>query len=73
MSDPETRREVIFETIACGDTLKISAIDVQSGIEVSIIAPKNANEDYARNIAARKLERRLQRNLKSDDRGGIIV
>ncbi len=73
MSDPAARREIIFETIACGDTLKVSAIDVQSGIEVSIMAPKNANEDYARQIAARKLERRLGREPKAGDRGGIIV
>ncbi|MBL4595263.1 MAG: hypothetical protein JKX99_01665 [Robiginitomaculum sp.] len=61
MSSSPKSREIIFETIRCGDSLKISAIDMATGIEVSIIAPPQADESYTQTIAARKLEVKLRK------------
>jgi len=82
MSSDETSLEIIFETLRCGNAQKISAIDVATGVEVSISAPLNADENYTRNIVARKLEQKLGREghnnvnsakRKKQRRRGLIV
>ena len=59
MSADREELEVIIETIRCGNSLKISAIDVATGTEVSITAPLDVDEAYSHKIATRKLEKRL--------------
>ncbi|MBL1431004.1 MAG: hypothetical protein COA60_005780 [Robiginitomaculum sp.] len=64
---------VIFEFVIVGDSQKVSAIDIASGIEVSIISPLNAERSYVQEIAMRKLNRRLQREIQPTKGDGIIT
>lgn len=54
-------REILFELVAIGGVVKASAIDPATGIEVSIFGPASAGRGALERLAARKLERRLQR------------
>lgn len=46
---------MIFEFSAIGNSVKVSAIDSQTGTEVSIVGPVNAGEAALRNNAMAKL------------------
>lgn len=62
-------REVIFEFRRVGSVTKASAIDVETGIEVSIMGPASAPELALREAARRKLMyvlRRRQQAAKRD-------
>jgi len=52
-------REIIFETLCVGDTQRMAAIDVESGVEVVVIAPAHAALADVRTLALKKLERAL--------------
>ncbi|MBL8643102.1 MAG: hypothetical protein JNK21_04145 [Rhodospirillaceae bacterium] len=52
-------REVLFEVILMGNTAKVTAIDADTGLEVSIIAPANATSYTLKMNAMRKLEAAL--------------
>lgn len=52
-------REIIFETLRVGDTQRVAAIDVATGVEVVVIAPANAALADVRTLAIKKLERAL--------------
>ncbi len=58
---PGSKREIIFEFIRMGGSVKVAAIDVASGTEVSIIGPANAMEMDLKRLAAAKLERMLSK------------
>lgn len=60
----EEEREIIFEIVRVGDTQRVAAIDVASGVEVVVIAPANASLADVRTLAIKKLERALK---ASDD------
>jgi len=49
------RREVIFEFHRVGKAVKVSAVDVASGVEVSIVGDPAAGEIALKRIAERKL------------------
>lgn len=77
-------REVIFEFIPLGGTVKASAIDVLTGIEVSVVGPATpAARGELQRIALAKLKQRLAREDTQSARpdtpprgssgGGIIV
>ena len=55
----EAGREIIFETLRVGDTQRVAAIDVATGVEVVVIAPANAALADVRTLAMKKLERAL--------------
>jgi hypothetical protein len=55
----EAERDVIFEMVRLGDTQRVAAIDVDSGVEVVVIAPANAALADVRALALKKLERAL--------------
>ncbi|MBN8964551.1 MAG: hypothetical protein J0H89_04035 [Rhizobiales bacterium] len=65
----ETRRdpgrEVYFECVAIGRAVKVTAIDSQTGLEVSVMGPVTASQagSYSdlRQLALQKLKRRLER------------
>ena len=77
-------REVIFEFIPMGSSVKASAIDVATGIEVSVVGPAtpSARAELQR-IALMKLKQRLAKGSTSQPKpetppgghtgGGIIV
>lgn len=60
MTEFPGNREIIIETTKCGNQLKVCAVDVASGMEVSILAPINAMEADRNRIVMRKLQKRLQ-------------
>jgi len=62
MADEE--REVYFELITIGASVKVSAIDAATGIEVSVVAPAGAAQADLRRLALQKLKARL-----ADDAG----
>lgn len=55
--DPQAEygREVLFEVIFIGNVAKVTAIDVETGVEVSIIGPPNATQYSLKMNAMRKL------------------
>lgn len=79
-------REVLFEFTALGGSVKVSAVDVETGVEVSIIGPAHAAPKELQRVALQKLHFRLNQphgNAAPKDKepppggsgpkGGIIV
>lgn len=72
---PRMRRDehgVIFEFIAIGAYVKVSAVDTRTGTEVSIVGDPRRGETALRRVAMRKLERALEK-ARPAGRGGRIV
>ena len=77
------RREVIFEFTPIGASVKVTALDVTSDLEVSVVAPSSASRNELERIALQKLRYMLNRQGETDakkpgDReepggGGIVV
>jgi hypothetical protein len=57
----EPRREVYFEHIAIGNSVKVTAIDSVTAIEVSVVGPARAAKSDLERLALRKLKARLAR------------
>jgi uncharacterized protein DUF6898 len=49
-------REVIFEFLRVGNAVKVTAVDVASGIETSIVGDPAAGEAALKQLARQKLE-----------------
>jgi ABC-type transport system involved in Fe-S cluster assembly fused permease/ATPase subunit len=49
-------REVIFEFLRIGAALKVTAVDVASGTEVSMVGDPNAGQETLRRLALQKLD-----------------
>jgi hypothetical protein len=60
----EERRDIFFEFIAIGATVKVTAIDAATGIEVSVMGPVNAAQADLEQLAIGKLKARLARESK---------
>lgn len=56
--------EVIFEFVTVGNFVKISAIDVETGTEVSIMTPRNIGINTMKEQARNKLIWRLKQKSK---------
>lgn len=54
-------REALFEFHQVGSYMKVSALDPETGIEVSILGPANASEYVLRSNALRKLDAALRK------------
>lgn len=54
-------REIIFEFNRVGAYVKVSAMDVESQLEVSITGAANAPQDYLEQLARQKLYQQLQK------------
>jgi hypothetical protein len=52
-------REVYFEFTAIGRTVKVSAIDAATGLEVSVMGPASASQADLERLALQKLNARL--------------
>ena len=51
--------EVYFEHTTIGASVKVSAVDAATGIEVSVVGPASAPAAHLQRLALRKLEARL--------------
>ena len=56
------QRMVYFEHIALGGSVKVTAIDSMTAVEVSIVGPASAAKSDLERVALRKLEARLKRD-----------
>lgn len=63
--DPLPGREVIFEFVALGASVRVAAVDVATGEEVVVTGPVSTPQRDLERIAARKLARKL--GLDSSD------
>ncbi len=63
----ETLNEVIIEFQQIGNSVKVTAVDPESQIEVSIVGPPGAGEEMLKRTAIRKLEYVLDKRR----RGGV--
>ncbi|MEN0652115.1 MULTISPECIES: DUF6898 family protein [Hyphobacterium] len=52
-------REYLIEFIDMGHAVRVAAIDVETGEEVVIQAPKSASEAEMKRVAVAKLDRKL--------------
>lgn len=61
--DPPTSRsrQVYFEHVVIGTTVKVSAIDAETGIEVSIAGPRATSQKELERVALQKLLRAMER------------
>lgn len=77
--DPAQGREIIFEFVALGDSVRVAAIDVATGEEVVVTGPVATPQADLERLASRKLMRRLLTSqaldTKTPRRGGrgVIV
>ncbi len=65
MSDPPYDPElpqVLFEIIALGNAVKVSAIDPSTNTEVSVVGPINASPYSLKMNALRKLKAKLRKD-----------
>lgn len=53
-------REVYFEFIAVGPQVKVTAVDAETGLEVSIVGPARASAADLERVALAKLRARLK-------------
>jgi hypothetical protein len=51
--------EIIFEFHCIGAYVKVSAIDIQTGTEISITGSATAPQEYLKHLAQQKLNRKL--------------
>ena len=65
--------QVIFEFTPVGAYVKVAAIHVDSGIEVTIVGDPMRSQDALERTAMRKLEMVMERHHKGDRRGGMVV
>ena len=56
-----SNREVYFEFTAIGSTVKVVAIDSQTGTEVSAMGPASSSQADLQRLALQKLKARLKR------------
>ena len=63
---------VIFEFIAIGSYVKVSAVDTRTGTEVSIVGDPRRGEAALRRVALRKLENTM-RKAADKGGGGVVV
>ena len=65
--------EIIIEFIEVGNSVKVSAVDVASGEEVSIVGPTSASREQLEQTVLAKLKYVLSKGQKKDDGPGIVV
>ena len=56
---PAEPGEVFFEFTAIGRTVKVSALDAATGIEVSVVGPSSASQADLKRLALQKLKARI--------------
>jgi hypothetical protein len=62
MVDDGAQHDVYFEFTVIGQTVKVSAIDGATGIEVAAIGPASASQADLQQLALAKLKARLARD-----------
>jgi len=60
-------REIYFELYAVGDSMKVSAIDGETGTEVSIVGPAKLPQAELERVALNKLNYVMKQKASGDD------
>jgi hypothetical protein len=60
----EPGKEVLLELYQIGNAVKVTAVDPETGIEVSIVGDPSAGEEILKRTAIRKLEYVLRKRRK---------
>ena len=55
-----------LEFLSMGNQVKVMAIDPETGIEVSIIAPQTASQSEMSKVAVEKLKRRIVKEAEQE-------
>lgn len=63
------RQGYLIEFQAIGNSVKVCAIDPESGVEVSIVGPANLSQDQLAHAAVRKLQYVLRKRSQSSPQG----
>jgi len=66
----------IVEFVSLGQSLKVTAVDPDTGTEVSMVASPRASQDELKRLATRKLEYVLDKQKRSRQpakRRGLVV
>jgi hypothetical protein len=61
---PETGREILFEFVQMGTSVKVMAVDALTGTEVSIVGPATASDYQLKQTALQKLKYVLEKKKK---------
>lgn len=65
--------EVIFEFVQVGNSVRVTAFDAETLVEVSIVGAATAPRSYLRATALRKLRYVLRRRRRAVDGKGKVV
>lgn len=65
MSRDRRQGDVYLEFRQVGQQVKVTAIDAETGIEVSAFGPLKASQEDLKTIAVRKLQRRLAQEAEA--------
>ncbi len=65
-------REVIFEFMQVGNSVKVTALDAETLIEVSIVGSPMAPRSHLRATALRKLRYVMRRRRALDAKGKVV-
>lgn len=64
------RREILFEMHRAGNTVRVTAIDPETGIEAAAIGPATAGEAALQALAVKKLDYVLGKKKRAGEGGG---
>ena len=59
-------REIIFEFLTVGTSVKVTAVDVETGTEVSIVGDRAAPEAMLKRVAKQKLDYVMAKQANED-------
>ncbi len=57
-------REALLEFTQIGNTVKVTAVDAETGIEASIVGPVNAGQETLKRTALQKLKYVMEKQAK---------
>ncbi|MGH1353229.1 MAG: DUF6898 family protein [Methyloligellaceae bacterium] len=63
-SQPTVKGEVLIEFTPVGNSVKVVAIDVTTGVEITLIGSTSVSQNDLKRLAVRKLERRIAEIVK---------
>jgi len=60
----QSKREILIEFHQIGNSVKVTAVDVETMVEVSIVGAANASQEMLKRLAVRKLDYVLEKQKK---------
>lgn len=68
-------RDILIEIVRVGDSVKLTAIDAETGVEAVVLGPAHASRADLEKLAVNKLQRMLDKRGDNDrpTRRGFVV